>query len=270
MIFTSTTPAWNSPNLSRLASKTASALVFAHVRATTAGSLSEQNCHPFSCGTLMFMHNGGIGAWEAGGGGGGADGSGGAARAGNGKSVKRRLVESVGDRWFAHVQGNTDSEWAFAVFLDSLAGLGADPAAAELPPRGFGHSVLRKALLRTIERINEVVRECVGVGEDGGSREDAVSLLNFAVTDGHSVVCSRYVSSRTDEAASLFFSSGTSWKAPTRDQRKGQYRMERRDKGSDIILVASEPLTFERGTHRPLPSHLPRLPTRGGDAGEGL
>lgn len=30
--------------------------------------------------------------------------------------------------------------------------------------------------------------------------------------------------------------------------------MERRDKGSDIVLVASEPLTFERGTYISCPS----------------
>ena len=87
--------------------------------------------------------------------------------------------------------------------------------------------------------------------------EDSRSLLNFAVTDGESVVCTRYVSSTTDEAASLFFSSGTSWKQLKGDHSSdsgkpededSNYVMERRDKGSDIILVASEPLTFERGT----------------------
>ena len=69
------------------------------------------------------------------------------------------------------------------------------------------------------------------------------SLLNFAVTDGHSVICTRYVSSKTDEAASLYFSSGTKWKE---GKVKGDFKMERHDKGADIVLVASEPLTFER------------------------
>jgi glutamine amidotransferase len=31
------------------------------------------------------------------------------------------------------------------------------------------------------------------------------------------------------------------------EERERDYVMERRDKGSDIVLVASEPLTFERG-----------------------
>lgn len=158
-----------------------------------------------------------------------------------------RLAMSLNERWFTHVQGSTDSEWAFALFLDCLDRAGHDPDT----DRGFGPSVLRKGILKTIERINALIKETVG--EEAVGEEDSRSLLNFAVTDGDSVVCSRYVSSRTDEAASLFWSSGTSWKEsnpkPRETAEPGQidYVMERRDKGSDIVLVASEPLTFERG-----------------------
>jgi len=224
-IFTSTIPAWNCTNLARLASKTVSPLIFAHVRASTEGALAETNCHPFSRGCLMWMHNGGIGSFNAG--------------------VKRRLVGDVADRWFDGVAGSTDSEWAFALFLDSLERLGYDPDAVEYQAAGFGHNVLRKAILMVIERINGYIRQLPEHARD-------VSLLNFAITDGRSVVCTRYVSSRTDEAASLFFSSGTNWTKKggksVSGETKGDYRMERRDRGADIVLVASEPLTFERGT----------------------
>lgn len=144
------------------------------------------------------------------------------------------------------VQGSTDSEWAFAVFLDSLEAEGVEPG-RDPGQKGFGHRVLRRALLRTIERINAFTEEVKR--EHPELEKEVVSLLNFAVTDGHDVVCSRYVSSKSDEAASLFFSSGTSWKAPNpaKGEEKGDYKMERRDKGADIVLVASEPLTFERG-----------------------
>jgi len=73
------------------------------------------------------------------------------------------------------------------------------------------------------------------------------------------VVCTRYVSSKTDEAASLFFSSGTSWRqqpsAEGAKGNKGEYKMERRDKGADIVLVASEPLTFERDNWVTVPTN---------------
>jgi glutamine amidotransferase len=51
-------------------------------------------------------------------------------------------------------------------------------------------------MLKTIARLNEF-HAAAGTTEP--------SLLNFAATDGHSVICTRYVSSRSDEAASLFF-----------------------------------------------------------------
>jgi len=63
------------------------------------------------------------------------------------------------------------------------------------------------------------------------------------VTDGESVVATRYISSRKDAAASLWFSSGTTFSeyAP-----KGHYKMSKEDKRENIIMVASEPLTFEK------------------------
>ena len=220
-IFTSTIPAWNCINLERLASKTTSSLIFAHVRATTEGSLSDSNCHPFSHGSLMWMHNGNVGAW---------------------KYVKRRLADSLADQWFLGVQGGTDSEWAFALFLDCMEKAGHDPNSSP-GAGGFGHVVLRKAMLQTIKSINAFIAD-IAESKKTDKDLDTRSLLNFAVTDGHSVVCTRYVSSTTDEAASLYFSSGTDWK---QEGPKGNYKMERRDKGADIVLVASEPLTFERG-----------------------
>ena len=220
-IFTSTIPAWNCINLSRIAAKTTSSLIFAHVRATTEGSLSDANCHPFSYKNLMWMHNGNIAYW---------------------KQAKRSLAVSVEEKWFNTVHGSTDSQWAFAVFLDCLAKAGFDPDDESFVLNGFGHTALRKALLCTIERINGFSREAAEAR--GLDKSEERSLLNFAVTDGHSVLCTKYVNSKSDEAASLFFSSGTSWSFTG---EPGQFKMERRDKGADIVLIASEPLTFERG-----------------------
>ena len=178
----------------------------------------------------MFMHNGRIADF---------------------KKIKRAIVTAIRDEYFLMVEGSTDSEWAFAVFLDTLHSLGYSPKS---PPEaqndragggggggGFGHGVLREAMLGTIRRLNEFLDEA-GTGEP--------SLLNFAATDGHSVVCTRYVCSRTDEAASLYFSSGTRFHEY---KEGGFYRMERHDRGQDLVMVASEPLTFERGLF-PLPA----------------
>lgn len=68
--------------------------------------------------------------------------------------------------------------------------------------------------------------------------------MNYVVTDGHTVVATRYISSRTQEASSLFFSSGTSF--DEYEPAAGLYRMTKADKRERIIMIASEPLTFER------------------------
>jgi glutamine amidotransferase len=149
-------------------------------------------------------------------------------------------VSSLRDEYFLFVQGNTDSEWAFALFLNELANLGCNPS--EQKHGGFGHAKLRQAMINTISSLNKWHKEV---------DEQEPSLLNFAVTDGEAVVASRYVSSSTEEAASLFFSSGTSF----HQYAPGHFRMERQDKGQDIVLVASEPLTFERADWVTVPSN---------------
>lgn len=166
------------------------------------------------------MHNGGLGGW---------------------KHIKRRLGGRLADKWYLGVHGGTDSEWAFALFLDTLERIGHNPSSPS--PQGFGSSTLRKAMLMTIEQINNFIAE-IPQNIIDEENVDTRSLLNFAVTDGHSVICTRYVSSHMDEAASLYYSSGSCWEDKS---TKGEYQMDRRDKGADIILVASEPLTFDRG-----------------------
>ncbi|KAL4070902.1 N-terminal nucleophile aminohydrolase [Scleroderma citrinum] len=204
--FTSVTPAWNNANLARLAEKIKSPLVFAHVRATTAGSLSLDNCHPFVFGKIMFMHNGGIADFHL---------------------IKRRLQSGLSDEIFNTIQGNTDSEWAFALFLSKLP----DPHA-----KTFTVKVLQQAMLDTIATLNNYA-------EEASITEELPSLMNFCVTDGESVVATRYISSRQDEAASLWFSSGTTF---SEYMKGGHYKMTKADKRENIIMIASEPLTFEK------------------------
>lgn len=155
----------------------------------------------------QWMHNGGIAEFER---------------------IKRRLQSLLPDEIFAVPQGNTDSEWAFALFLSLL------PTSTKVDDTFTPH-VLRQAMLDTIKTLNSLI-------QDAGITEP--SLMNFCVTDGETVVATRYISSKTDEAASLYFSSGTTFSeyAPG-----GHYRMQKLDKRENIIMIASEPLTFEKG-----------------------
>ncbi|GAA5895512.1 class II glutamine amidotransferase [Sporobolomyces salmoneus] len=215
-IFRSITPAWSNLNLHRLADKIRSPLVFAHVRASTTGALSEENTHPWSYGNLIWMHNGCIADFH---------------------KIKRRLQNDLSDEMFSVPQGNTDSEWSFACFLDQLSRL-TDPRAKTIP-----HSTLRQAMLATVAKLRDYTLEC-----DGASFEP--SLMNFCVSDGTSVVATRYITSATEEAASLFFSTGSTFA----ETEPGMFKMYKADKRERIILIASEPLTFERADWTEVPS----------------
>lgn len=207
-IFLAITPAWSNRNLHRLADKVRSQLIFAHVRAATQAPLSEENCHPWSYGSLLWMHNGLIGGWSR---------------------KKRHLQALLSDEFYNFPQGSTDSEWSFAIFLDQLAKR-ADPRATHFEP-----NVLQGALLATIETINSV---------ETADEPAEPSLLNFCVSDGRSIVASRYVSSRHQAAASLFFSTGSAFEAD--DSCGYRFRMSRDCKREAVVMIASEPLTFER------------------------
>lgn len=216
-IFKAITPAWNNVNLNNLSMNTESRLVFGHVRASTQGVLSETNCHPFSFGKLMFMHNGGVSQFNM---------------------IKKKLVNHVRDEYFLYIQGSTDSECCFALFLNTLHEMGYDPSDFNAK---FSHDVLREAVMTTIGLIRDWQIQVT----------NEPSLLNFAVTDGDSVVVTRYITSKTDEAASLHFSTGSRFY----EYEPGLFKMERLNRSQDVIFVASEPLTFERGDWICVPSN---------------
>jgi len=148
--------------------------------------------------------------------------------------IKRKVLASLPEPLFLFPQGHTDSEFAFAVFLSHLG----DPLQTE----PFCYKELRDAMLATINDFNTWAHEA-------GIREP--SLMNFCVTDGQSIICTRYVSSKHDQAASLYFSSGTSFY----EHSPGTYRMVKTDKREKIIVVASEPLTFEKADWMEIPTN---------------
>ena len=107
------------------------------------------------------------------------------------------------DSLFHFVQGNTDSEWVFALFLNQFP----DPLHETYTPYQ-----IKDAILKTIRILNDLSKEA-GITE--------VSLLNFAVTDGKTVICTRYCNSKTGEPASLFYASGSRFE----ESSAGNYRM---------------------------------------------
>lgn len=209
--FTSTLPAWNNKNLWRLSEKVSSTLLFAHVRAATPGSaVTETNCHPFSYGPYLFMHNGGISDFGA---------------------LKRRIIAELGDRVYAAVEGTTDSEHAFALFLTLLGRLVPGALDAGAPPAPA--AALEGAVVATLRALARMRREA-------GLPEEAPSSLNFAVSNGSAAVVTRYVHHRAREPATMYFSAGTAFRRSPED---GHYRMSQMDRREEAVIVASERLT---------------------------
>jgi len=102
-----TLPAWNDRNLKSLSHQLQAPLFFAHVRASTGTATSRANCHPFTHGRWLFMHNGQIGGYDR---------------------IRRSLEALIPDDLYHCRQGTTDSELFF--YLLFRHGLEDDPAGA--------------------------------------------------------------------------------------------------------------------------------------------
>jgi glutamine amidotransferase len=107
-------PAWNDFNLRDLAANIESPLFLAHVRATSAATIQETNCHPFRYGKWLFVHNGEI--MEI-------------------AKLRRDLVMAVAPELYENILGSTDSEVMFHLAL--TFGLERDPPAALARMVGF-------------------------------------------------------------------------------------------------------------------------------------
>jgi glutamine amidotransferase len=107
--------------LKSLARHIRSPLFFGHVRASTGTATTRVNCHPFTHGKWLFMHNGQIGGYDR---------------------VRRQLDQLLPDDLYASRQGSTDSEYFFYLLFGN--GLEVDPVSA---------------LRKTTRQITEIMAE---------------------------------------------------------------------------------------------------------------
>jgi predicted glutamine amidotransferase len=212
-VFTSVTPAWNNQNLRRLSEHVRSTCFYAHVRAASPGMcVSESNCHPFQYGRFLWMHNGIIADFPR---------------------IKRRLRASLPDHLYQSIDGTTDSEHAFAVFLNQLG------SSERISADRMGN-----ALAGTIQQLEEWTADAGIAG---------ASYHNFAVTDGDSIAAVRYVSDPAIEPQSLYYSSGGKYECNC----DGVCSFCKCGPSDKTIVIASERLTEKRDDWvRVAPNHV--------------
>ena len=208
-VFTSIQPAWANRNLHRLADKIQSTSILAHVRAASPGTpVTELNCHPFQHGRFLWMHNGRIAEF---------------------RKIRRTLREHLQDEFYDLIQGTTDSEHVFALFLNQLGNRESH----------YDVDILRQTMTETISLIERWLDEA-GVSTS--------SWLNFCIADGDRLLATKYVTNASDQPQSLYFTRGDRF-----ELRDGHYRMMQRDEHNGAVIIASEPLTDERGDWEPVP-----------------
>lgn len=166
--FVSIEPAWSNRNLKQISRKVKSSHFFGHVRDASVGMpVSAANCHPFAHNNFLFMHNGRLDKFA---------------------DFRRAIVNGFSDQAFDLVKGNTDSEHAFAMFMDNIQ---------------FANQVstseLKQAVYKTIDDILTIRK-----AHDANTN----AFINFCVTDGKRIVTTRFASDRNAQPASLFYSQG--------------------------------------------------------------
>ncbi|MFL5298867.1 MAG: class II glutamine amidotransferase [Anaeromyxobacteraceae bacterium] len=127
----------------------------AHARYRTVGELKDENTHPFRFRRWLFAHDGTVEAWP---------------------EVKPRIVASLPEFLRRNIEGETDSEHAFMIFLRHLreAGLVDD---LDADARAIG-----RALAQTVRDLEALSREA-GATKPG--------TLNFVATNGRALVATR-------------------------------------------------------------------------------
>ena len=121
-LYRSIAPAWGDRNLHEIAKQISTPLFLAHIRAATGTPIEQTNCHPFRHGRWLFMHNGFIEDYGR---------------------LRRDLLLAVDPRYFAGIEGTTDSELMFHLAL--TYGLEDDPLAGLERMAGFVEDVGHRA-----------------------------------------------------------------------------------------------------------------------------
>jgi len=150
-----TLPAHEDEAFARAAGEARSRVVIAHVREKSVGEISAENTHPFVHGRWIFAHNGTVSRFR------------------HVASVRAAIEAEIDSDLRTLIQGETDSERIFLLFLSRLR----------------GRSSLAHAGLEDVRRaMRETVALVAGRADRGAEKP---SSLNLLVTDGRILAACR-------------------------------------------------------------------------------
>ncbi|GAM21427.1 hypothetical protein SAMD00019534_046020, partial [Acytostelium subglobosum LB1] len=232
-VFKDITPAWSNVNLRQLARVTKSGCIMSHVRAASAGAITNNNCHPFTYKNFSWMHNGTVSYFP---------------------KIKRQLINMLSQTAFESIKGTTDTEVLFALFITNYEmEIGyktarieqqhlttpvysthciTEPEEEPFPLTADNAQLFPRIMRKTIHQIHELILQY--------EIEHGIIKLNLCVSDGCAVVSTRYITSgqSSDDAHTLYWSRA---KAMVCDM--GHTRLTSSVGGDAYSLViSSEPL----------------------------
>jgi len=211
-VYTSAMPAWSDRNLRHLAPMVSSSCIFSHVRASSMGSVSQLNCHPFNYKKYLFMHNGEIRGFS---------------------QIKRDLRRSLSDEIYEWIEGETDSEHFFALFLNRLL----------KKKKNSGVRFISETLIETIDELEEL-KVKHGVQQ--------ASSLNIVITDGSCLVAVRYISKGYEKIPpTLYYSSGKLCAC-----ENGISHLESSSCNKSVLIVSEKLTDYQDEWNEVPPNHL--------------
>tara|TARA_B100000674_G_C37953934_1_gene968616 strand:- start:703 stop:1542 length:840 start_codon:yes stop_codon:yes gene_type:complete len=190
-------PPWNDNNLKNLSEYINSKFFFSHIRAIKPFS-SKSIVHEFNCHPFMYKNY----LWMHNG------------DIKNISNLQKYVYSNCEKDILENIKGNTDSELTFYIFLNSL-----------------NNEINEKKYLpyrKYTEKIKWAIRKIIELNNE------EVCSLNFAFTDGKTIICTRFINTKDEQPPSLY------------------YRIEKKNDKKNII-ISSEPINYNKEEWRLLP-----------------
>ena len=214
-LFRSIRPAWNDENLSYNASMIRTSCLLAHIRAATHGSVSIQNSHPFQYEEFLMMQNGGIMGFD---------------------KIKRTLINRLDEGLFQWIQGQTDTQYIFALFMTLALELREEKGS------NLSFDDLLSCLSSTFAEIE-------GMKSEAGI--DDPSLYNLVFTNGKALLATRYSTRPELDTRTLYIASH----AKCYKSESGLMAFKPLPKDENAVLISSEALSDDRKLWKEVPEN---------------